>query len=405
MKIFSPISSPATCCFLQYHTFWYSRSWDKHCVFAEHVWAEFSVCWLKPMLHGETFSWNCNVRQCALTVLLLLDVVDDEVEEPVVHKRDCITWVRAWIGRRATRGVYHQLMKELEDKVAYRNFFCMNGQKFRFSVDSVGYAIAKKDMLMRESIEPDERVAVTLRYLATGETFKSLEYAFRISPTCISSIVVETCEAIFAILGPIFCKTPTSKQEWISVAKHFEDRWNFPNGVGEIDGKRILIRQPHNASSHYHDYKGHNSLILMAVFGGDYECLWADVGANGHASDGGVWHRSDLKRLLSSPCNLLCLPSPKPLPGRMTPVPYVLTGGDAFSLTKYLMKPYPHSNLNNEQRILDAMLTLVTLTRDDGQDDVASSHWFVYWSTAKKFHEWVLHGAMHPSFLLTPLHE
>ena len=86
---------------------------------------------VKAVLHGETLSWNCNARQfhqtlhrvtpypkpftkfsspcpwrrcagktdmaggerqCALAVLLLLDMVDDEVEEPVVQKRS-ITWV------------------------------------------------------------------------------------------------------------------------------------------------------------------------------------------------------------------------------------------------------------------------------------------------------------------------
>ena len=58
--------------------------------------------------------------------------------------------------------------------------------EFRFIVDNVGYGIEKKDTL-RESIRSDERVAVTLRYLATGETFKSLEYAFRIRRMCIDS--------------------------------------------------------------------------------------------------------------------------------------------------------------------------------------------------------------------------
>jgi hypothetical protein len=45
---------------------------------------------------------------------------------------------------------------------------------------------------MRESIIPDERMAVTLQFLANGETFKSLvEYSFRISRTAISHIVIE----------------------------------------------------------------------------------------------------------------------------------------------------------------------------------------------------------------------
>ena len=47
---------------------------------------------------------------------------------------------------------------------------------------------------MRESIIQGERMDVTLRFLTTGEIFKSLEYNFRISRTAISHIVIETCK-------------------------------------------------------------------------------------------------------------------------------------------------------------------------------------------------------------------
>ena len=43
---------------------------------------------------------------------------------------------------------------------------------------------------MRDSVRPDERIAVTLGCLPTGETFKSLECSFRISYTSISSICI-----------------------------------------------------------------------------------------------------------------------------------------------------------------------------------------------------------------------
>ena len=45
--------------------------------------------------------------------------------------------------------------------------------------------------MMRTPISPGERLAVTLRYLATGETFSSLESQFRISRTAISEIIFE----------------------------------------------------------------------------------------------------------------------------------------------------------------------------------------------------------------------
>ena len=59
---------------------------------------------------------------------------------------------------------------------------------------------------------------------------------------------------------------PNSEEEWLSLARTFENRWNFPNGIGAIDGKRILIQQPFNAGSHYFDYKGNNSIVLMKPY-------------------------------------------------------------------------------------------------------------------------------------------
>ena len=87
------------------------------------------------------------------------------------------------------------------------------------------------------------------------------------------------------------------------VSKCSDTRWNFPNGIGAIDGKRVIIQQQPDAGSHYYDYKGHIGIILMAAFGPNYKCLWADVETNGCACDGSIWNNSDLKRLLSSQTN------------------------------------------------------------------------------------------------------
>lgn len=87
----------------------------------------------------------------------------------------------------------------------------------------------------------------------------------------ISSIVRETCEALYKTMVSEYFKTPNSEEEWQKMAEKFNSRWNFPNGIGAIDGKWINVQQPNNSGSHYYDYKGNNSVILLAVFGPDYE--------------------------------------------------------------------------------------------------------------------------------------
>ena len=97
-----------------------------------------------------------------------------------------------------------------------------------------------------ELIVPVKRRALRLRFLATGESFRSLHFQFRISRPAISYIVTEVCEAIPKKLGPSYLKVPSSEQEQLQIAKQFEEKWNFPNCLGVIDGKDITLQPPPN---------------------------------------------------------------------------------------------------------------------------------------------------------------
>lgn len=50
------------------------------------------------------------------------------------------------------------------------------------------------------------RLVLTLRFLATGESYRSLMFSFRIPVSTISSIIPETCEAIYECLKDIYMK-------------------------------------------------------------------------------------------------------------------------------------------------------------------------------------------------------
>ena len=139
---------------------------------------------------------------------------------------------------------------------------------------------------MRKSITPDEKVSLFLRYLATGESFRSLEFTYRVSRRSISRIVMEVANTIITEMQKTYLKTPSNENEWIEISEKFFQRWNFPNVICAIDGKHIELEQPKQSGSHYRNCKGTDSIILMAVVGPEYEFLFADVGMNGHNSDG-----------------------------------------------------------------------------------------------------------------------
>ena len=100
--------------------------------------------------------------------------------------------------------------------------------------------LQKHDTNMRECISPEERCCSTLRYIASGESFRSLEYQFRINKKGISYIVYEVAFAITQALGKEQFKTPKTTKELKKIAEKFYHRWNFPNGLGGVDGKHCF---------------------------------------------------------------------------------------------------------------------------------------------------------------------
>ena len=92
-------------------------------------------------------------------------------------------------------------------------------------------------------ISPGERLTFTLRYLATGESHRSLSFHFRISRRTISYIIQEVCRAIIKNLSGIYLRIPDTPERWNNIAEQFSLRWNFPNAIGAIDGKHITIQK------------------------------------------------------------------------------------------------------------------------------------------------------------------
>ena len=63
--------------------------------------------------------------------------------------------------------------------------------------------IAKQSTVMRDPISPSERSAATLRYLVTGDAQYTVAVSYRISPSAVSRIITETCDAIWTSLKRI----------------------------------------------------------------------------------------------------------------------------------------------------------------------------------------------------------
>lgn len=129
-------------------------------------------------------------------------------------------WVRPSLKGLKSRAKYSSsdMMKDLilddttsaqyRSNIGFKNFFRMSTSDFENLLNKIGSKIHKEDTQLRKGIHASDRLAITLRFLATGDSYQSLSYTFKISKTVISKSVPNVCNALIDAL-----------QEYIQVRK------------------------------------------------------------------------------------------------------------------------------------------------------------------------------------------
>ena len=152
-------------------------------------------------------------------------------------------------------------------------------------------------------------------------------------------------------------KMPTSTDEWLEISNDFYTMWQFPNCLGAIDGKHVVVRSPPNTGSLHYNHKGTFSVVLMALVDGNAKFRYIDVGAYGRNSDGGIFKSSSLGQALDQ--NLLHIPNDDSLPevSDGERLPFVFLADEAFPLQRHIMRPYPGLHLSKEKQAFNYRLS------------------------------------------------
>ena len=169
-------------------------------------------------------------------LLALLVLKKGEVQKAQAHRmkirkiRKHRFWVRKILTERKWKGEYCVLVNELKlfDHEFFYKQFGMSTTRYEELLKLVALLITKSSE-RREVVSPGERLCITLRSLCSGDSNTTI--------ACLNYI-----------------KAP-HKEEWRKIAEEFETSWNFPNCIGAIDGKHIVIQAPPRSGSTYFNYK------------------------------------------------------------------------------------------------------------------------------------------------------
>lgn len=145
-----------------------------------------------------------NNRKRVAAVALIIAASSFLIEEPARRQRRW--WVRPWLEDKQTAGLKLVNKEFKEDPEQFKQFIRMNEQSFNKLLDRLKPQLEKSNTNFRDAISARDKLIVTLRFLATGETYRSLMYTFRISESTISLFVPDVCSAIYNTLKHEFLK-------------------------------------------------------------------------------------------------------------------------------------------------------------------------------------------------------
>ena len=143
-------------------------------------------------------------------VIVLTKLVDSDDEKPRRGK------TREWIKRKSESGYFQNIFLELkvEDRMGFKDMFRMSVTNCELLFSQISDLISPNERTSGNKLMlGDERLSLTLRYLATGEFFRSLSYQSRISLVAVSYIVKGCCSTINDRLQNMFIELPNSREK------------------------------------------------------------------------------------------------------------------------------------------------------------------------------------------------
>lgn len=249
----------------------------------------------------------------------------------------------------------------------------MSPERLEHLLSLVAPYMKKRSCRSRETISIKQRLVVTLRYLATGDSQESQSFNFRIGRSTVCMIIREVCDAIWKALRDEYLKLPKSEREWHGVAEEFLQEWGFPHCIGAIDGKHVNIDCPKNAGSLFYNYKNYHSTVIMAICDAKYRFLFVDIGSYGRDNDAAIFSQTEINKKIEN--GQLGIPGPSMVSEYM--LPYVITGDDIFPLKTWLMKPFPGKGLTQEQAIFNYRLSRCRRTIEN-TFGILAARWRIY---------------------------
>ncbi|PKA57301.1 hypothetical protein AXF42_Ash002605 [Apostasia shenzhenica] len=242
---------------------------------------------------------------------------------------------RLWVKDRS-RAWWDQCSHPDFPDAEFRRSFRMGRGTFDMICEALGAAVAKEDTMLRAAIPVQQRVAVCIWRLATGEPLRLVSKRFGLGISTCHKLVLEVCSAIRNVLMPRFLQWPDSAAA-AAIKVRFESIAGIPDVLGSMYTTHIPIIAPKISVAAYYNrrhternQKTSYSITVQGVIDPDGVFTDVCIGWPGSMPDDQVlensalYHRAEEKGMLRNSW---------------------IVGNSGHPLLDWVLVPYTHQNL------------------------------------------------------------
>ncbi|KAH8242396.1 hypothetical protein KR032_005153 [Drosophila birchii] len=275
----------------------------------------------------------------------------------ILNTRRRLEWTKEWLRKNQAEFLSKEnLLSELQsrkDECYHLNYFlAITESQFRYLVQKLEPIISQyAPQRKKKSFSAEERLAITLKYLATGEVHSCRNYCFRASKFVINEMIANICLGFYEHLNDQYVTLPKTDDQWRSAAEEMERKHNLPQCVGNLFMRSIQLQGSGSGAASSGaacgDDRKRATVIFTGIVDADNNFQYATVERAASSRPNDIYNQTTAVELIRHKMHTLDEQSEQ-----MDRQGYYFAGDSVLPATSYLVTT---RNLPKDRAVLEAL--------------------------------------------------
>ncbi|XP_037720275.1 uncharacterized protein LOC119553747 [Drosophila subpulchrella] len=282
----------------------------------------------------------------------------------ILNTRRRLEWTKEWLRKNQAEFLSKEnLLSELQsrkDECYHLNYFlAITESQFRYLVQKLEPIISQyAPQRKKKSFSAEERLAITLKYLATGEVHSCRNYCFRASKFVINEMIANICLGFYEHLKDQYVTLPKTDDQWRIAAEEMERKHNLPHCVGNLFMRSIQLQGSGSGSgsnsgaassgSAAGDDRKRATVIFTGIVDADNNFQYAKVERAASSRPNDIYNQTTAVELIKHKMHAL----EEQQSAEMDRQGYYFAGDSVLPATSYLVTT---RNLPKDRAVLEAL--------------------------------------------------